>query len=1272
MPAASGVENGCRVDKKMINTLGPVSDTELLPGEMVAVRTRRVLSRKGRCVVRVRLFGVSSLGWLDTARLWGTCVEVFVCQGGIVKHLVEQLYPDVHIAPLAEALEIPPYRCWDGVLLATIDNQSEADQLHLLVEKWRPQVIIIATHAGRTSKSVFERRTNYHDMGYTYPIQYVCWHNIFGGVTNSGWRIRIFVTRLDEPLDLSLNRMTAGLYPRYLQTALDDTIGPAMGSYHRLEENTRSNKVHDELAIGVVNGTRPLYESSGLGPDLAVVTSEELDELWVLAASVFSKKKVLRRISRLELLAMWDYAGKIWYKGMSKSDVKHLLIYRLMSPPAKILTAICFTAFQQLLQRILPATMYVITAAKDDTSADQMAGLMELKGIQRAKAALADDAGVELSYWALPNETPEQTKARHLLRVFAHLWWVYNLAREAYAWLKANGNLPRDKEAIDDCIRRAAGSDYWDWHRGSRLFFWRFPTECGWQADARDGVEFWHLCDPPKGLHFQNIPPSCREAELQLRAKVFQLKFRWYLEEGTPDLVTPRFSLEKLADEQGKVLDIRCVWDAKRNGLNDTLWAPSFSLSTTRSAEDLVVKWLLIPVGDYLRQGSPPQDYSQDQDLMIKDFQYDLDVAQQFNNYQMHKKERHSHGVRYISTRNDGSMEPQTFLQCSVLNFGCVCSPYVATQGQERIMELCEGDPSDPLNPFQYHECWLNLPASRNYDPSMPRVILLRTDGEKATRRVTFVDDIHGSSRGRDAGPAREASRVLAGGMNYLGNQDAARKRGPPTLIPRPWNGFMTHTDTPYPVKGTTAKKWNRGRAGLEWVWQQLEIPGSVTDPIEYIKSLQNWEVRIDTAELRRVAGLWIHLTETYKEGRCFLKGFFNALEAFRSDRDLDGWRLQVSMDECQKLEDSDASRHEALAEYPALTRVTYQLVLHVSALRKLFDSPTPRVVPIRPTEKHKLRYACGDASAEGFADAVQYPDLVIDERDGLWLPEMADKSSNLREALNIANKLKLDITAGRHDGCEVWQATDNAVWSAVCNKGMSSVRHLFDLLVDIKVLCHQHQVFYNCFHISGERMIATGIDGMSRGDKDSGIALGYDLRDFLPLDVGAFDYPDNQLEDWCRGWMLEDYTQPKTPLEWFNEAHKPGVHIIAPPPAAAIYALEEIAKGRHKRPQYVTYVILIPRILYQEEWRGKFQKEVDVWFPLLTGKFWPNSAYEPLMVGISFPLYRTRPWLLRMERDKVVEIGRTLSAMSKICNLRVRDYLRELWSEPRTFIQQM
>ncbi|KAL3801862.1 hypothetical protein ACHAWO_003868 [Cyclotella atomus] len=464
--------------------------------------------------------------------------------------------------------------------------------------------------------------------------------------------------------------------------------------------------------------------------------------------------------------------------------------------------------------------------------------------------------------------------------------------------------------------------------------------------------------------------------------------------------------------------------------------------------------------------------------------------------------------------------------------------------------------------------------------------------------------------------------------MNYYGNQCAGRKFGPPTLIPRPWNGTMIHTDSPYPVQGTTAKKWSRGRSGLEWVWTQCGLPNDAEDPLKYIDSLDSWEVKVDTVELRRIAGLWIHLTEIYMEGRCFIKGFFNALEAFRWDRDLNGWRLHISMDEAEALETNDASRADAAADYPVFTRVTFQLVQHVHALRKLFNTNEPRVSPLRPTDKLKVRYACGDTSREGFANATQYPNLVIDDRDGLWIPDISQESSNLREALNIANHLKRNISAGFHDGCELWQATDNAVavWSAVCNKGMSSVRHLFDLLVDIKVLCHKHNVFYHCFHISGERMIATGIDGLSRGDKESGIALGYDLRDFLPLNVSAFDYPDNKLEEWCNSWMGDDYSPPAAPIDWFFKAQKPGIHVIAPPAAAALVALNEVARGRHKRPRYVTYVILIPRLLYQEEWRSQFQKEVDVWFPLHTGSFWLHSAFEPLMVGIAFPMYRTQP----------------------------------------------
>jgi hypothetical protein len=153
----------------------------------------------------------------------------------------------------------------------------------------------------------------------------------------------------------------------------------------------------------------------------------------------------------------------------------------------------------------LPQDKLEVEAIKTNSEAC-VAGPLEIKGIQRAKAAVEDNAEIELlAYWAMPNETPEQTVARAHLRRLAHKFWVFNLAREAYHWLKHNGNHPKGARAIEDCVKQAAGSDYWDWHRGSRLFFWRFQEDADWRLEARDGAEFWHLSEPPTGLHFQNL-----------------------------------------------------------------------------------------------------------------------------------------------------------------------------------------------------------------------------------------------------------------------------------------------------------------------------------------------------------------------------------------------------------------------------------------------------------------------------------------------------------------------------------------------------------------------------------------------------------------------------------------------------------------------------------------------------------------------------------------------------------------------------------------------
>ena len=138
----------------------------------------------------------------------------------------------------------------------------------------------------------------------------------------------------------------------------------------------------------------------------------------------------------------------------------------------------------------------------------------------------------------------------------------------------------------------------------------------------------------------------------------------------------------------------------------------------------------------------------------------------------------------------------------------------------------------------------------------------------------------------------------------------------------------------------------------------------------------------------------------------------------------------------------------ELQGDYPLQTRVTTEMMLHVEALQILFAGDQPLLVPLRPTDKGKLRYYVGDASREGFGGATQYPDGSIVSREGLWEAGFAGGGSNLREAQNQVNHLLWEIRAGKHDGCELWAATDNAVWSAVWTKGMYHARHLFDLVL--------------------------------------------------------------------------------------------------------------------------------------------------------------------------------------------------------------------------------
>ncbi len=81
---------------------------------------------------------------------------------------------------------------------------------------------------------------------------------------------------------------------------------------------------------------------------------------------------------------------------------------------------------------------------------------------------------------------------------------------------------------------------------------------------------------------------------------------------------------------------------------------------------------------------------------------------------------------------------------------------------------------------------------------------------------------------------------------------------------------------------------------------------------------------------------------------------------------------------------------------------------------------------------------------------------------------------------------------------------TNNSVWSAVWNTGSSSAWHLFYLVLALKQEARKHEDFLHCFHNSGDRMIASGVDGLLRGNYDAGMSLGTDVQKSLPMNISA------------------------------------------------------------------------------------------------------------------------------------------------------------------------
>jgi hypothetical protein len=128
-----------------------------------------------------------------------------------------------------------------------------------------------------------------------------------------------------------------------------------------------------------------------------------------------------------------------------------------------------------------------------------------------------------------------------------------------------------------DCLWRVTFCDWWDWPRGSTLFFWRWPRSI--QHLARDGHPVWWLSAPPRYMK-----PQPKERDPVLRDKVSHkiqnVRDKQYILPGTVANVTSYFAVPK------EDADIRLVYDATKSGLNKCTWVPSFMLPPTEAMTD--------------------------------------------------------------------------------------------------------------------------------------------------------------------------------------------------------------------------------------------------------------------------------------------------------------------------------------------------------------------------------------------------------------------------------------------------------------------------------------------------------------------------------------------------------------------------------------------------------------------------------------------------------------------------------------------------------------
>ena len=788
-----------------------------------------------------------------------------------------------------------------------------------------------------------------------------------------------------------------------------------------------------------------------------------------------------------------------------------------------------------------------------------------------------------------------------------------------------------------ECLLKVGRCTWWDWRRGSRLFFWhwkRLPYTIVWDEDpswlppwargqdrlwARDGQPHFQIADFPHYRRPQR-PPRTSQDRILVQSKVNPVRIRDYIEVGEVVSLAHYFYVPK-----GDT-DIRMVYNGTSCGLNDCLFAPHFGL----------------PYIEHCARSLLPGYY-----------QADIDIGEMFLNFMLGKEVRKYAGVDVSALKckredlpADGS--PPTWWKEEgspldweqdrtkswerwVRNFmGMRDSPWRSIQMLLIAKVIAYGDRKDPNNPFQWESAILNLPGSWNYDPTLPWVYKLRVDLSIANEIYVYVDDgrVCGASKSLCWGACRRFSSICA----KLGIQDAARKRTEPSQTPGPWAGSIMHTVDSL-TSMVSQKKWDKVKSivrELDHFSTQLKVP---RNRLEIIRGFLNYVAR------------------TYKWMVPYMKCLHLTIDGWREGRGKDGWKVKKPRGrftiwewEGEKWIDVGPEYVEEAADEvataPEMVEPVQRFRSDVEALLELTEPAHPPTVLCRAKRRLSVCYLMGDASGRGFGSSMWGSDGIRWE-SGNYASTFRSESSNWREADHLVLKLEELWAEGKLEETEVFTFTDNAVFEGTFYKGHSKSKKLNDIILRLRRVERQSSCILHVIHIAGTRMKAAGVDGLSRGDLMEGMMRsGSDPMQYVPLNEDADTRSGGAVCSWVNSWWCDSQGRPwchshlkcLTPDDWFSLYTVDQPRLWVPPPAAMHTVLELFCEDRFVNP-HIPHVFVIPRLM-THLWRKNLAKDADLMFTVPVGvDFWPKDMHEPLIVAIVLPIvhvpnYRG-PWVV-------------------------------------------